>query len=129
MYPANIAQCPRKVTVLAKDTDRPSGAMDLFLNNKISHRLRHKLGTFGSMERNSDIIKWRSFIAFNENHKHTTWNPSFGPRTKIKGDVLLVKFDTDRKAFLPITDDDIREIESNFCLPLAFFFPNMKNSH
>lgn len=123
---------PRLVTVYAKQSTRASKATDVFLCNVIGSNLRHDTTWIGDYDADRNIINKKHYVAFNSVNADRGWNEglaSVSPRSKLKGDVLILQFVDDEHRFRSMANEDIQDLMVQLsALPLSFMFPKMKNS-
>lgn len=126
---------PSVVTVYGRQSERASKAMDVFLNGVIGPRIRHETssitGTGMPVHNLHDTRAEQHYVAFNSCERDRSWNQSIrtaSPKTRIKGDVLILPFDNDLHRIQSFTLPDMHHFLSLIsALPLSFVFPSMKN--
>ncbi len=122
---------PRTVHVYARNSGRASEAMDVYLNGEITYPIRHDTASIVNIDGEEKRISEQHYVSFNSCDTNRTWNLSLAAtskKTRIKGDVLILRFHKHRRIFQTFDAPHILYfMELLGPLPLSFVFPSMKN--
>lgn len=128
---AQNSRYPTVATVYTRVSSRPSKATDVYLNQMIGSVVRHQTSKMGTCDGEGNVVSYEDFVAFNSCEDDDDWNASLlctSARTRIKGDVLILRYDARTCRFQSMSSEDLEKVFSTIMhVPLSMIFSSMKN--